>query len=89
MKKIIVLPAYNAEKTLEKTINSIPQKDEFEIILVDDCSTDKTFEIAKELGIECYRTPKNSGYGANQKLCYTKALEKNADSRYASSRLSI
>jgi len=79
MKKVIVLPAYNAEKTLEKTIYSIPQREEYEIILVDDCSQDNTFELAKKLGIEAYKLPKNSGYGANQKLCYKKALEKNAD----------
>jgi glycosyltransferase involved in cell wall biosynthesis len=78
-KKVIVLPAYNAEKTLEKTINLIPQREEYEIILVDDFSKDNTFELAKKLGIEAYQLPKNSGYGATQKLCYKKALEKNAD----------
>jgi glycosyltransferase involved in cell wall biosynthesis len=47
-KKVIVLPAYNAEKTLEKTINLIPQREEYEIILVDDFSKDNTFELAKK-----------------------------------------
>jgi len=79
MKKVIVLPAYNASKTLEKTINSIPDRNDYEIILVDDCSKDNTLEIAKKLGIETYKTPKNLGYGGNQKLCYTRALEKNPD----------
>jgi len=79
MKKVIALPAYNAEKTIRKTIDSIPDKNEYRIILVDDCSKDNTFEIAKSLGIESYRTPRNLGYGGNQKLCYEKALEKNPE----------
>jgi glycosyltransferase involved in cell wall biosynthesis len=78
-KKIIVLPAYNAEKTLEKTINSIPNRDEYELIVVDDCSKDNTYELSKKLGFETYKTDRNRGYGGNQKLCYKKALEKNAD----------
>ncbi len=76
MKKVIVLPAYNAEKTLEMTIKNIPERERYHLILVDDCSTDKTYEISKRLGIETYKTDKNRGYGGNQKLCYTKALER-------------
>lgn len=79
MKRIIVLPAYNASKTLEVTIKSIPEIYKYHLILVDDCSTDNTLEIARRLGIESYKTPKNLGYGGNQKLCYKKALEKGAD----------
>jgi glycosyltransferase involved in cell wall biosynthesis len=79
MKKVIVLPAYNAEKTLEITFKSIPNPENYEFILVDDCSTDRTVEISKKLGIETYKTPKNLGYGGNQKICYKKALEKGAD----------
>jgi len=79
MKKIIVLPAYNAEKTLEITFKSIPKPENYEFILVDDCSTDRTIEVSNKLGIETYKTPKNLGYGGNQKICYEKALERGAD----------
>lgn len=79
MKRVIVLPAYNAEKTLEITVKSIPEVYKYDIILVDDCSTDNTFDLAKKLGLEVYKTDKNSGYGANQKICYQKALERGAD----------
>jgi len=79
MKKIIVLPAYNAEKTLEITFRNIPNPENYEFILVDDCSTDRTIEVSNRLNIETYKTPKNLGYGGNQKICYKKALEKGAD----------
>lgn len=79
MKKVIVLPAYNAEKTIELTIKNIPQVWNYHLIVVDDCSSDNTYNIAKKLGIEVYKTDKNRGYGANQKVCYQKALEKGAD----------
>jgi len=79
-KVIVVLPAYNAEKTLEKTIKELDRNLVDDIVLVDDFSTDKTFEKAKELGIEhAYRHEENTGYGGNQKTCYTKALELDAD----------
>jgi len=80
-KKIaVVLPAYNAEKTLEATYNEIPFNIVDEVILTDDRSDDKTIEEAKSLGIKhIIRHEKNKGYGANQKSCYNKALELNAD----------
>ncbi|HVN49172.1 MAG TPA: glycosyltransferase family 2 protein [Bacteroidota bacterium] len=70
---IVVLPAYNAEKTLKKTYNEIPRD------LVDDASRDHTFSVAKELGIKTILHVKNSGYGANQKTCYNAALNAGAD----------
>jgi len=78
-KVIVVLPAYNAEKTLEKTVKDIPRDCVNKIILVDDNSTDRTVEIANNLGIEVYRHERNKGYGANQKTCYKKALEEGGD----------
>jgi glycosyltransferase involved in cell wall biosynthesis len=79
LKKIVVFPAYNAEKTLEKTVNDIPPGTFDEMILVDDCSNDGTYEIAVKLGIKSFRHEKNKGYGANQKTCYKIALEHGAD----------
>jgi len=79
-KVVVVLPAYNAELTLEKTYNEIPHNIVDTIILVDDFSTDKTVEKAKELGIhEIIEHQENLGYGANQKNCYKKALALDAD----------
>jgi len=75
----IVLPAYNAEKTLEKTIKDIPEKSYDEIILVDDFSNDETFSLAKKMGFKTIRHDKNKGYGANQKTCYKTALQDGAD----------
>ncbi|MFH1201938.1 MAG: methyltransferase domain-containing protein [Candidatus Omnitrophota bacterium] len=79
MKKIVVLPAYNAARTLEMTLRDIPREIIDEIILVDDVSTDNTVEIAQKLGLKVIRHNKNMGYGANQKTCYTKALSMGAD----------
>ncbi|MCX5783910.1 MAG: glycosyltransferase family 2 protein [Elusimicrobia bacterium] len=79
MKTIAVLPAYNAEKTLEKTLSEIPPKCFDEIILVDDCSKDGTYELALKLGIKAMRHEKNKGYGGNQKTCYSWALKEGAD----------
>ena len=76
----MVLPAYNAEKTLELTWNEIPFDLVDEVILVDDCSRDNTVEVAKRLGIRHIIThDRNMGYGGNQKSCYNKALELGAD----------
>src|SRR3989344_6443059 len=78
-KVIIVLPAYNAEKTLRQTVADIPNGLADEIILVDDGSRDQTTAVAKELGLCVCQFPKNKGYGANQKVCYRLALEHGAD----------
>ena len=80
-KKItVVLPAYNAEQTLEMTYNEIPFDIVDEVILVDDVSRDKTIDKAKSLGIKhIVEHSKNTGYGGNQKSCYNKALELNSD----------
>lgn len=78
-KVIIVLPAYNAEKTLRQTVADIPNGLADEIILVDDGSCDQTVAIANELGLFVHRFSKNQGYGANQKECYRLALEHGAD----------
>lgn len=79
-KIIVVLPAYNAGKTLLKTLKEIPRDIVDEVVLVDDFSQDNTVEIAEEYGItQIIKHPKNMGYGANQKSCYSKALELKAD----------
>lgn len=80
-KKIIaVLPAYNAARTLARTVEEIPNDIVDEIILVDDASQDDTVEVAKQIGIHhVIRHEINRGYGANQKTCYGKALELGAD----------
>lgn len=79
MKTIVVLPAYNASKTLKATFDDIPKDLVDEIILVDDASSDNTVEIARSLGITVFEHKTNKGYGANQKTCYEKALEHGAD----------
>ena len=79
-KIIVVLPAYNAEKTLEQTYSEIPFDIVDDVILVDDFSLDSTFEIAKKLNIQhIIKHNENRGYGGNQKTCYNKALELNAN----------
>ncbi len=78
-KTIVVMPAYNAEKTLAKTFHDIPLESVDEIILCDDASTDKTTLIAQQLGITTISHDTNQGYGANQKKCYEVALKRNAD----------
>lgn len=78
-KVIAVLPAYNAGKTLAKTVSDISRESVDEIILVDDVSRDNTVKIAKELGLKVFLHRRNIGYGGNQKTCYTKALESGAD----------
>ncbi len=78
-KTVVVLPAYNAAKTLELTVRDIPKDLVEEIILVDDASEDGTVKIAKQLGLKVFVHPKNKGYGGNQKTCYAKALEMGAE----------
>ncbi len=78
-KVFIVLPAYNAAKTLDLTLNEIPPAFRKNVILVDDCSTDNTVELAKSRGLIVYTHSKNQGYGANQKTCYENALALGAE----------
>lgn len=79
-KVVVVLPAYNAALTMEKTISEIPMDMVDELVLVDDNSTDNSIEVAQRLGINhIVRHTKNRGYGGNQKSCYDKALELDAD----------
>jgi glycosyltransferase involved in cell wall biosynthesis len=75
----VVLPAYNAEATLARTIAELDQEVIDEIVLVDDASTDQTVTLARELGLEPIRHELNLGYGANQKTCYRRVLELGAD----------
>lgn len=78
-KIIIVLPAYNAAKTLERTLAEIPKDFRRHVILVDDASKDNTVEVAKTVGLTIFQHPKNRGYGGNQKTCYREALSLGAD----------
>jgi glycosyltransferase involved in cell wall biosynthesis len=78
-KIVVIMPAYNAEKTLRQTYSELPHEYVDEVILVDDASKDSTPSIARELGITTVIHAENKGYGANQKTCYRKALEKGAD----------
>lgn len=78
-KIVVVMPAYNAAKTLKITYDAIPLQTVDQIILVDDGSTDKTLEIARELRLTVFVHTRNYGYGANQKTCYTEALKEGAD----------
>lgn len=78
-KIVVVMPAYNAAKTLKITYDAIPHQTVDQIILVDDGSTDKTLEIARELRLTVFVHTRNYGYGANQKTCYTEALKEGAD----------
>src|SRR6266700_120365 len=77
-KVVVVLPAYNAEKTLRHTVEEIPQAVD-DCILVDDHSTDATARLARELGLQVHEHPQNRGYGGNQKTCYAAALDADAD----------
>lgn len=79
MKVVAVLPAYNAARTLRKTVEDIPEDSIDDIILVDDASKDGTVKVAKDLGIKVFSHKTNKGYGGNQKTCYKKALEESAD----------
>lgn len=74
-KVVAVLPAYNAEKTLQATYDDIPKDWVDEILLVDDCSRDRTVELSRELGIKTVVHQRNRGYGGNQKTCYRTAMD--------------
>ncbi len=76
---IVVLPAYNAAKTLESTYHDIPKDQVSKIILVDDVSQDQTVEVARALGLSVVIHVQNRGYGGNQKTCYLEALKEGAD----------
>lgn len=76
---IVVLPAFNAARTLARTLDEVPRGIVDEFLLVDDASSDDTAALARELGIECVVHPQNRGYGGNQKTCYAEALRRGAD----------
>jgi glycosyltransferase involved in cell wall biosynthesis len=78
-KIVVVMPAYNAEKTLQRTYDALPHDIVDQVILVDDASRDRTVEIATRLGLDVIRHEKNRGYGGNQKTCYARALACGAD----------
>ena len=78
-KVIIVMPAYNAAKTIKQTLDDIPKGSYDEIILVDDNSKDNTAAVARELGLKVIVHDRNTGYGGNQKTCYKAALDMGAD----------
>src|SRR4030042_156424 len=78
-KVVVVMPAYNAEKTLQRTLDDIPRDWVDEIILVDDRSRDRTVEIARRLGLRVFVHERNRGYGGNQKTCYRGALPVGGD----------
>jgi glycosyltransferase involved in cell wall biosynthesis len=78
-KVIVVLPAYQAAKTLERTVAEVPRDVADEILLVDDMSTDATLEVGHRLGLKTFQHARNLGYGANQKTCYREALKLGAD----------
>lgn len=78
-KVVVVMPAYNAEKTIGKTYREMPKDVVDEVIVVDDASKDRTVEIAKKLGLKTIVHTKNKGYGGNQKTCYGTALSDGAD----------
>lgn len=79
LKTVVVLPAYNAEKTLQKTIDALPEEYADEIILVDDKSKDNTVKLAKKIKLKVFVHKNNLGYGGNQKTCYEQALKAGAD----------
>lgn len=78
-KLIVIMPAYNAERTLYQTYAELPHAYVDQVILADDASKDRTVEIAKELGIRTIIHAENKGYGSNQKTCYEEALRLGAD----------
>ena len=74
----VVMPAFNAARTLRKTWEDLPHDIVDHVILVDDNSTDDTVDIARQLGLQIFVHDRNYGYGANQKTCYSLALQTNA-----------
>src|SRR5213593_846711 len=78
-KVVVVMPVYNAGRTLRMTYEELPKDTVSMVILVDDGSTDTTLEIARQLGLEIFVHNRNYGYGANQKTCYAEALRAEAD----------
>ena len=76
---VVIMPAYNAEKTLRKTYNEVPHDIVDEIILTDDASQDRTAEVSRELNINTFVHMQNKGYGGNQKTCYQEALRAGSD----------
>jgi glycosyltransferase involved in cell wall biosynthesis len=78
-KVVVVMPAYNAGRTLRMTYEELPKDAVNLVILVDDGSTDATLDVARQLGLEIFVHNRNYGYGANQKTCYTEALRAGAD----------
>ena len=79
LRVVVVLPAYKAERTLERTCAAIPRDVVDDVLLVDDASTDRTVAIAEGLGLKTFVHARNTGYGGNQKTCYTEALRAGAD----------
>ncbi len=75
----VVMPAYNAEKTLRRTYEEIPKDIVDNVLLTDDASSDRTIEVAKDLGIRTFVHESNQGYGANQKTCYREAVNLGSD----------
>src|SRR5215831_12939033 len=75
---VVVMPAYNAESTLAKTVAEVPSSVD-EVVVVDDSSKDRTAEVARSLGLPTLVHERNRGYGGNQKTCYTEALRRGAD----------
>lgn len=78
-KVIVIMPAYNAAKTIEATLRGIPEGWTDEVIVTDDASRDNTVEVSRSLGLHTIVHPQNRGYGGNQKTCYAAALERGAD----------
>src|SRR3974390_1530499 len=78
-KVVVVMPAYNAARTLHMTYADLPHDMVDRVILVDDASSDETARIAREIGLELFVHDRNYGYGANQKTCYREALRAGAD----------
>jgi glycosyltransferase involved in cell wall biosynthesis len=78
-KVVVVMPAYNAFRTLRQTYSEVPLDVVDEVLLVDDASSDETVALARELGLTTFLHERNLGYGKNQKTCYREALKRNAD----------
>ena len=76
---VVVMPAYNAESTVEKTLRDVPEGFVDDVVLVDDASRDGTAAVGERLGLHVVRHPSNRGYGGNQKTCYREALRLGAD----------